>query len=197
MMQQALEQKIQDAERFQREEGERVRAEQEAERLKLEEEERKKKEEEMRLKSVIDQIKSQQKIIDKKKYQGGKVEQISEYYILLMRKKEQQITTKLQQKKFNTSAALSRIESLAVDLEGAQVTVSKEQQLKLLTDILGKIETLESKVRSQLTKQRQAMGLGPMNLGGHSQSRMDNFDTNSAYRGSTHSFLTSKRRGFY
>ena len=36
--------------------------------------------------------------------------------------------------------------------DGSQPSMTKEQQLKLLTDILGKIENLESKVKSELQK---------------------------------------------
>jgi hypothetical protein len=45
-----------------------------------------------------------------------------------------------------------------LDIEGGLMQASaatKEQQLKLLTDILAKIEKLETGVRQQVTKQRQ------------------------------------------
>jgi hypothetical protein len=46
-----------------------------------------------------------------------------------------------------------------VELEGQSKAVSKEDQLKLLTDILKKIETLEGKVKHQVSQQRQMLGL--------------------------------------
>ena len=46
-----------------------------------------------------------------------------------------------------------------VELEGQSKTVSKEDQLKLLTDILKKIENLEGKVKHQVSQQRQILGL--------------------------------------
>ena len=46
-----------------------------------------------------------------------------------------------------------------VELEGQSKTVSKEDQLKLLTDILKKIENLEGKVKHQVSQQRQMLGL--------------------------------------
>jgi hypothetical protein len=40
------------------------------------------------------------------------------------------------------------------EIEGTSGSATKEQQLKLLTDILSKIERLESGVRQQVNKQR-------------------------------------------
>ena len=63
----------------------------------------------------------------------------------------------------------------------ATTQVSKEQQMKLLTDVLTKIESLEGKVRVQLSKQKVLMGAnsGANASAGQKASLQISFDTNS------------------
>jgi hypothetical protein len=97
---------------------------------------------------VKNQLADNLKFIDKKRYLGGKIEQRSEFYHLLMRKKETKIMQRLQQQKFNAAAAIENVVAGGMlEIEGSSTGASKEQQLKLLSDILTKIEKLESGVR--------------------------------------------------
>lgn len=194
MMQEALQQKLAEAEKLQREEEERARAEAEAQRREKEEAERLKREQEERIDFLRYQILDKQCTLDKKRYMGGKIEQRTEYYTLLMRKKENQMATRMQQKvgasKFN-SAGAGRVET-GFELE-ATPAVSKEQQYKLLTDILNKIETLETKVRIQLNRQRQAINNGQAVI---ADKQSQYLETSSAHR-SNNSFVTNSRKGHY
>lgn len=127
-------------------------------------------------------------MIDKKKFIGGKIEQRSDYYNLLMRKKETKIMQRLTQQKFNAAAAIDNVFGVGLfEIEGTSGSATKEQQLKLLTDILSKIERLESGVRQQVNKQRQVLGLGNSQMGHY-------METSSAHK-STNSFMTGSRYG--
>ena len=128
-------------------------------------------------------------MVDKKNYMGGKIEKRSEYYNLLMRKKETKIMNKLQQHKFNAVDNFAVLGGGLMEIEGASGAATKEQQLKLLTDLLSKIEKLESGVRIQVTKQRQVLGLGNSQIGHY-----NNLETSSAHK-STNSFMTGSRYG--
>lgn len=152
MMQDALLLRVAEAEKFEREELERIRKEEEAERFEREAEAKKLKEEQERLEVVKKEMIAGMQMIDKKLYMGGKIELRSEYYTLVMRKKETKITQKLTSTKFNLASSnlidISGSSGL-LDLDGGIQSsgATKEQQLKLLTDILSKIEKLESGVR--------------------------------------------------
>ena len=90
-------------------------------------------------------------MIDKKRYMGGKIELRTEYYTLVCRKKETKVAQKLVSTKFSqVNSALIDISGAGMlDIEGGMqsTAATKEQQLKLLTDILTKIEKLETGVR--------------------------------------------------
>ena len=63
-----------------------------------------------------------------------------------MRKRETQLLGKLEKSKFSKAITM-QTSAANLEIDGQSKTVSKEDQLKLLTDILRKIETLESKVK--------------------------------------------------
>ena len=189
MMQDALMKKVTDAEQFEREEQDKVRAEADADRLTKEEEVRKLNEIQAHFDMIRNQGMKHQKTVDKRKYLGGKLEQRTEYYTLLMRKRESQIAAKKQQKKFNNTIGGVRQDSggqFNLDFDNANgvttTQVSKEQQMKLLTDVLTKIESLEGKVRVQLSKQKVLMGGNSganASAAGQKASLQISFDTNS------------------
>ncbi len=135
-------------------------------------------------------------MIDKKQYMGGKIEVRTEYYTLVMRKKETMMAQRLVSTKFNQFGTPTLFDVTGIgmlDIEGGLMQASaatKEQQLKLLTDILAKIEKLETGVRQQVTKQRQVLGLG----GASQMGQYTNLETSSAHR-STNSFMTGSRYG--
>lgn len=151
MMQDALLLRVAEAEKFEREELERIRKEEEAERLEREAEAKRLKEEQEKLEVVRKQMTQGLQMIDKKRYMGGKIELRTEYYTLVCRKKETKVAQKLVSTKFSqVNSALIDISGAGMlDIEGGMqsTAATKEQQLKLLTDILTKIEKLETGVR--------------------------------------------------
>jgi hypothetical protein len=91
MMQDALMLRVAEAEKFEREELERIRKEEEAERLEREAEAKRLKEEQEKLEVVRKQMTQGLQMIDKKRYMGGKIELRTEYYTLVSRKKETKV----------------------------------------------------------------------------------------------------------
>ncbi|CDW74865.1 cast multi-domain protein [Stylonychia lemnae] len=211
MMQKALEAKMVDAERVRQEEEEKFRLEEEAERKRQEEEEIKKKEEEAAFSKLKEQTDAYRIVIDKKKYHGpGKMENINKYYEALMRKKENQYILKM-----NTQLKSSHLANHLANNIGGQIlgnltsqltsrtnigaaagadgllafgenSVSKEQQLKMLNEILTKIEGLESQVKKELALARPKQSKFAQNTDSKSQLR-SNRDGRSMF-GSTMKF---------
>eukprot|EP00347_Sterkiella_histriomuscorum_P023897 403333008 len=160
-MQNALRQKMEDAERTRQEELEQLRQLEEAEKRRLEEEEEQKKAEEFALYQMRDRVEKAKQMIDKKKYCGHKLEEKTHYYEAFMRRKEKQQILRLQQrmKSSKMADALNANFLKSLNTQGPQShvveglnepTISKEKQLRMLNEILNKIESLESQVKGEL-----------------------------------------------
>jgi hypothetical protein len=115
-----------------------------------------------------------------------------------MRKKETKLASKMLHNKLqhNASGYLGSDSGGLNDLDG-QPTISKEQQLKLLNEILIKIEGLEGKVKQQVSKQKQTLaGQGGGLFGANSSQNNYNFETSSNNK-SSNSFHTGSKRGYF
>lgn len=185
-MQEALKAKLAEAEKLLAEEEAAEKAEREKEERERAEAERRAKEEAEKTEVLRKQILGQQKTIDKRRYSGNaKIERRTEYYSLSMRKREAQMLAKAEKQR-GSRVDTQQMPHTVIELEATQAT--KEQQLKLLTDILLKVEALETKVRVQLQAQRAQAKATP-----NAYHPAGSFvDTNSAYR-SNNSFVTGSR----
>ena len=147
MMQEALKAKLAEAEKLHAEEEAAERAEREREQKEKAEAERKAKEEAEKVEILRKQMLAEQKTVDKRRYaNGNRIEKRTEYYSLSMRKREAQMLAKAHKK--------GKIEAVGNVIELESTSATKEQQLKLLTDILLKVEALETKVKIQVQSQK-------------------------------------------
>ncbi len=96
MMREALERKVIAMEQLMKEEEEKARQEEEAEKLRLEAEQKAKKEAEEQMIIMKIRVAEMQQYQNKKRYLGGKIEPRTEYYNLLMRKRESTMIQKVQ-----------------------------------------------------------------------------------------------------
>ena len=106
MMQAALQKRVAEIERMEKEEEEKARKEEEEDRKRREEETRKAQEVQERLGEVRKMIAKEQRYADKKRYMGGKVEPRTEYYQLLMRKRETQLLGKMEKSKISKAITM-------------------------------------------------------------------------------------------
>ena len=70
---------------------------------------------------------------------------------------------KLEKSKFSKAFTM-QTSAANLEIDGSLKAVPKEDQLKLLTEILRKIETLETKVKHQVNQQKQMLGIAGANL---------------------------------
>lgn len=119
MMQEAMQKRLVEAEELHKREVEELKVMEEAEKARKEAEAKEKREVQEKMEKLRTLLSGQQKLIDKYKYQGGKIEQRTEYYSLLMRKKETAMTTKLSKQKFGggNSNSQTRLDITGLDLD--------------------------------------------------------------------------------
>jgi hypothetical protein len=117
MMQAALQKRVAEIERMEKEEEEKARKEEEEDRKRMEEEARKAKEVQERLGEVRKLIAKEQRDADKKRYRGGQIEPRTEDYQLLMRKRETQILGKMEKSKISKAITMQTQVGF-VELEG-------------------------------------------------------------------------------
>lgn len=106
MMQAALQARMAEIERMEKEEEEKARKEEEEDRKRREEEEKKEKELVGMLENIRKEMLREQRYTDKKRYMGGKIEPKTEYYTLVMRKRETQLLAKLEKSKLSKAITL-------------------------------------------------------------------------------------------